>query len=77
MATWFVEETLVTADCNCDGVVNNFDIDPFVLAVTNADGYAAAFPDCDILTADVNGDGLVNNFDVDPFVVCVVNGGCP
>ncbi|MGE0480864.1 MAG: hypothetical protein AB7Q17_10380 [Phycisphaerae bacterium] len=63
-------------DMNCDGVVNNFDIDPFVLALTDPAGYAAAFPDCDINNADVNDDGLVNNFDVDPFVACLL-GACP
>ncbi|MGE0480873.1 MAG: hypothetical protein AB7Q17_10430 [Phycisphaerae bacterium] len=59
-------------DMNCDGVVNNFDIDPFVLAVTDPAAYAAAFPDCDINNGDVNGDGVVNNFDIDPFVALLV-----
>ncbi|MGE0481670.1 MAG: PEP-CTERM sorting domain-containing protein [Phycisphaerae bacterium] len=63
-------------DLNCDGVVNNFDIDPFVLALTDPAGYAAAFPGCDIDNADTNGDGSVNNFDIDSFVACLV-GGCP
>jgi hypothetical protein len=61
-------------DVNCDGVVNNFDIDPFVLALTNPSSYAAAFPDCDINNADVNADGAVNNFDIDPFVACLTQG---
>jgi len=55
-------------DLNCDGAVNNFDIDPFVLALTNPTGYGAAYPQCDRMLADCNGDGLVNNFDIDPFV---------
>ncbi|MGE0481467.1 MAG: hypothetical protein AB7Q17_13445 [Phycisphaerae bacterium] len=55
-------------DMNCDGAVNNFDIDPFVLALTDPAGYAAAFPSCDINNADANNDGSVNNFDIDPFV---------
>jgi hypothetical protein len=55
-------------DMNCDGVVNNFDITPFVHALTNPDGYAAEYPDCDIAAGDINGDGLVNNFDITPFV---------
>ncbi|MGE0480855.1 MAG: dockerin type I repeat-containing protein [Phycisphaerae bacterium] len=58
----------IPGDLNCDGVVNNFDIDPFVLALTDAAAYADAFPECDATNADVNGDGLVNNFDVDAFV---------
>ncbi|MGD8453565.1 MAG: alpha-amylase family glycosyl hydrolase [Phycisphaerae bacterium] len=55
-------------DLNCDGVVDNFDITPFVLAVTDAAGYAAAHPDCDRNLADLTDDGLVNNFDIAPFV---------
>ena len=55
-------------DLNCDGSVNAFDIDPFVLALTDPAGYAAAWPDCDIMLADCNGDGVVDAFDIDPFV---------
>jgi len=55
-------------DLNCDGVVNNFDIDPFVLALTDPAGYKAKYPNCDIMNGDCNGDGVVDNFDIDPFV---------
>lgn len=61
-------------DTNCDGVVDLFDIDSFVLAVTSATNtppfasYYALFPNCDPYRADINGDGVVNLFDVDPFV---------
>jgi hypothetical protein len=55
-------------DLNCDGLLNAFDIDPFVLALTDPVGYAAAHSDCDFMLADVNGDGAVNAFDIDPFV---------
>ncbi len=55
-------------DLDCSGMVNAFDIDPFVLALTDADGYAAAYPDCDRLLADCNGDGAVDAFDIDAFV---------
>jgi len=64
------------ADLNCDGAVNVFDIDPFVLALTDRVTYAAEFPGCDYLLADVNHDGDVNVFDIDPFVTCLTNGGC-
>jgi hypothetical protein len=60
--------TPTAGDLNCDGAVNAFDIDPFVLALTSPDAYAAAFPACDYMLADVNGDGAVNAFDIDPFV---------
>ena len=56
-------------DVNCDGFVNVFDIDPFVLALTDEVAYAAAYPGCDISAADVNEDGSINVFDIDPFVL--------
>jgi hypothetical protein len=60
-------------DLNCDGVVNAFDIDPFVLALTDPAGYAAAYPDCDRMLGDCNQDGLLNAFDIDPFVAILAN----
>ena len=59
---------LALGDMNCDGVVNGLDIDPFVLALTDADGYAAAYPNCGRNLADFNGDGQVNGLDIDGFV---------
>ena len=60
-------------DMNCDGRVNNFDIDPFVLAIVSGQAaYEAAYPDCDFMNADANSDGTVNNFDIDPFVDLLV-----
>jgi hypothetical protein len=69
------------ADSNCDDLVNGFDIDPFVLALTNPDGpggWAETYGDqCQFLCAnDINCDGLVNGFDIDPFVQCLT-GNCP
>ncbi len=55
-------------DLNCDGVVNAFDIDPFVLALADPAGYAASWPDCDVQNGDINGDGNVDVFDIDPFI---------
>jgi hypothetical protein len=65
---------LLPGDLNCDGLVNAFDIDPFVLALTSSGqeppfaGYFAAYPGCNPMLADCNADGLVNAFDIDPFV---------
>jgi hypothetical protein len=61
-------------DLNCDGLVNAFDIDPFILALTDPAGYATRFPNCDILNADCNSDGLVNAFDIDPFIALLTGG---
>lgn len=44
-------------DLNCDGAINVFDIDPFVLALTDAAAYSAAYPACGSILADLNGDG--------------------
>ncbi|MBU0638414.1 MAG: hypothetical protein KKB50_06075 [Planctomycetes bacterium] len=55
-------------DLNCDGRVDGFDIDAFVLALTDPLIYYAAHPDCDASLGDLNGDGDVNGFDIDPFV---------
>ena len=59
-------------DVNCDGAINNFDIDPFVLAITDPDGYDAAYPDCSWTNADVNMDGSINNFDIDSLVTLII-----
>ena len=63
-----------TGDLNCDGAINVFDIDPFVLALVDPAGYAAEYPDCDFTLADANHDGDVNVFDIDPFVQLLVGG---
>ena len=67
-------ETGLLGDMNCDGLVNAFDIDPFVLALTNPASYQAAYPACQIMNADINGDGVVNSFDIDPFVLRLTGG---
>jgi hypothetical protein len=54
-------------DLNCDGVVNQNDTEPFLLAVNDPAGYAAQYPNCDINNADINGDGAVNSLDIQPF----------
>ena len=61
-------------DINCDGLINNGDIDPFILAITDSSSYALAYPNCDVRLADINGDGLVNNGDIDAFVKLVTGG---
>jgi hypothetical protein len=63
----------IVGDLNCDGVINGYDIDPFVLALTSPAEYAAQFVDCDYMLADCNGDGEVNGYDIDPFVDLLVS----
>ena len=63
-------------DLDCDGDVDSFDIDPFVLALTDPVAYAQQFPDCDYLLGDLDCDGDLDAFDIDPFVVCLTTGVC-
>ncbi|MGE0482006.1 MAG: hypothetical protein AB7Q17_16210 [Phycisphaerae bacterium] len=60
-------------DVNCDGAVNAFDIDPFVIALVDPAAYALLYPACQLSTGDVNDDGAVNSFDIDPFVDLLVS----
>lgn len=68
---------IARGDMNCDGHVDNFDIDAFVLAILDQAAYAAEYPNCTLLAGDMNVDGAFNNFDIDPFVACIIGAGCP
>jgi hypothetical protein len=72
-----VPDTLIHGDVNCDGTVDFFDIDPFLLALFDPTGYATAYPGCDIQSADMNNDTTVDFFDIDGFLTCVFGGPCP
>jgi len=61
-------------DVNCDGLVSFGDINPFVLLMSNPDGYLDAFPDCIRLNGDVNGDGAANFADINAFVLLLSGG---
>ena len=54
-------------DANCDGLIDFFDIDPFLLALFDSVGYAATYPGC-LQFADVDDSGAVDFFDIDPFL---------
>ncbi|MBU0637807.1 MAG: hypothetical protein KKB50_03005, partial [Planctomycetes bacterium] len=64
----------VPGDLNCDGEINGFDIDPFVLALLGPSYYDPVYPDCSYMLGDINGDGDVNGFDIDPFVDLLIGG---
>ena len=63
-----------SGDVNCDGLIDAFDIAPFVLAISDENAYYAAYPDCNVMLADINEDGDVNAFDIDPFVELLTGG---
>lgn len=67
-ATVTVTRLADLGDLNCDGVLDVFDINPFVLTLLDPPAYAAAFPQCSAVLADVNGDDVVDVFDINPFV---------
>jgi hypothetical protein len=57
-----------TGDLNCDGTVDFGDINPFVLVLTDAAAWQAAYPGCPIANGDINSDGSVDFGDINPFV---------
>jgi Zn-dependent metalloprotease len=63
-------------DMNCDGGIDFFDIDPFLMALFNPAAYESAFPQCNLFNADMNHSGTVDFFDIDPFLECLFNDIC-
>ena len=61
-------------DLNCDGSIDAFDIEPFILALFEPATYEVLFPDCDITLGDLNRDGEVNAFDIEPFLDVLFGG---
>jgi hypothetical protein len=58
-------------DLNCDGTVDFADINPFVLLLSNAPAWQAAFPGCPMINGDINDDGTYGQAsfgDINPFV---------
>ncbi len=60
-------------DVNCDGAIDAFDIEPFVMALSDPNGYAARYPGCKRMNADIDGDGAVDAFDIEPFIALLTN----
>lgn len=58
-------------DMGCDGVIDESDCPVMALAMTDPDGYAAAYPTCPVENADLNGDGLIDCVDFPLFVAAV------
>ena len=52
-------------DANCDGLVDAFDIEPFLDLL-----FGGAVP-CEACAGDANGDGEMNAFDIEPFLDCL------
>jgi hypothetical protein len=64
----------IRGDFNGDFAVDNLDIDPFALALTDIRAYRMQYPSFSFLArADINGDGLLNNLDIDPFAALLTD----
>lgn len=64
----FQGTSVFLGDLDCSGTLDPNDIAPFVQALIDPAGYAAAFPACDINRADTNADMLVNGADTQGFI---------
>lgn len=82
--TTFADD-FIRGDANCDGIVNNFDIDYFVNGILNIPSAYIGEEDCwnnRTKWGDINQDNFFNNFDIDSFVSCILgeriitNSGC-
>ena len=61
-------------DMNGDDQLDKFDVDAFLAALVDPDGYARKYPDLDpVLRGDVNGDGMLDVLDVERFVDLILN----
>lgn len=71
----FDPSAFLIGDMNGDGDVNNLDINPFALALTNVSAYNSQFPGIDPdVVGDVNGDDVLNNLDINPFADLLTGG---
>jgi hypothetical protein len=55
-------------DVNCDGRIDAFDVEAFILALFDPSEYMIRFPECDIKIADMNDDNFVDRRDIGPFL---------
>ena len=60
-------------DMNCDGEVNDSDLEPFVAALVDAGSYNGFSYPCPATKADVNGDSAINGGDVATFVALLAS----
>jgi len=67
-----VPVTPLLGDMNCDGMLDGFDVQPFVLALTDPAAYELLWPDCHADRGDIDGSGSVDGFDIQPFVALLV-----
>ncbi|MFH1746780.1 MAG: dockerin type I domain-containing protein [Planctomycetota bacterium] len=71
---WPLTHLTPVGDLNCDGLINAYDIDGFICALSPGCDYAGDYPDCDSALADCNRDGGVNAYDIDAFIALLAGG---
>ncbi|MBN2561124.1 MAG: VCBS repeat-containing protein [Phycisphaerae bacterium] len=65
----YYNQLVVPGDANCDGVLDELDIAPFVLLLIDRPAYDAQYPDCDADTfCDMDDNGTLNGGDIQEFV---------
>lgn len=66
-------EGLLPCDANCDGTVNNADLQAFLDALTG-EWDPAEYPNCDLVcNNDANEDGSLNSADIPAFIDCLTD----
>lgn len=67
-ASWLAEFALL-GDMNDDGVLDKYDVDPLILAISDPRAYERLFPGVGRAPrGDLNGDGALDERDIEPFV---------
>jgi hypothetical protein len=72
VTTTRINQTLA-GDTDCNGVIDFGDINPFILTLTDPDGWQALYPGCDLLNADTDGNGSVEFGDINPFITLLTS----
>jgi len=68
---------LAMGDINGDGAVNNLDINPFVLGLSDREQFIDEFGYAPVAAGDANGDGEFDNLDINPFVELLTTSASP
>jgi len=78
LSNFAVTVVILPGDMDGSGAVNNNDISPFVLAMTDRAQYEINYPGLDAdEVGDIDGSGALNNNDLTPFVILLTSGSYP
>ncbi|MFO0973968.1 MAG: M14 family zinc carboxypeptidase [Phycisphaerae bacterium] len=72
VTTFSCVNPVVTGDMNCDGLFNANDVAPFVQALVDEAGYAAAYPGCARSNGDLNASTTIDGDDAQQFVALLL-----